>query len=587
LNRKHVAAVGLLLVVAALHWGGVPRSIWEFDESFFAMGVEQYQPLLHHPPPPGYPVYMAFAKAVALFTRDAFQALVVTSILGLIAGLVTWFLALRELTEDWMAASLGTALLYLSPALLVSGTLPQSDSGALALLGLAVWACARREPQFAAIACAACIGWRVQFVVAVIPLFLASLIFLKSWRDRVIAIGTFGAACLLWFVPLLIATEGPEGFWKWLSGQAAYYAQHDSNLSRTGYDASLIALRFLAHPWGPKWLALPLLALAAVGLGMLVMRKEWRMVPLLLSSAVYFAFALATMDPADAVRYAIPALPAVAALAGLVFARISSIGVMVAACYAFGAVSYAMPVTKTRADLVSPPAAAAEWIRTNVPRNTIVLYDLPLRPHADYLLRGYRVMHIDAGLSKFGGDPSVPMMLLTDGERAGGPGMTFRWPDTDAYRKLTRQHYGAVSVVPLAPFQRYRVREGVFAQERTRAGESWRWIGARGVLELPDVDATSARLVFRATQDYPLPENRVRLLNAGREYSAILRKNAQVSIDVPLQDGVNTITIQPERNFVPAQLPATTSRDTRTLSVMLTTVEQRTSAGPATGRPPT
>ena len=57
-------------------------------------------------------------------------------------------------------------------------------------------------------------------------------------------------------------------------------------------------------------------------------------------------------------------------------------------------------------------------------------------------------------------------------------GVTFRWPDTDAYRKLTRQHYGAVSVIPLPPSQRFRVTEGVYAPERKRDGTSWRWLGA-------------------------------------------------------------------------------------------------------------
>jgi len=554
-----------LVVVAALHYRSTPLAIWEFDEPFFAMGIEHYQPMLHHPPPPGYPLYMGFGKLVALFTGDPFRALLVTSIIAVAAGLVAFTFAFREISGSLTTGVLATTLLYASPAVLVSGTLPQSDAGALALFGIAIWACARGNPIAMALACAAAVGWRVQFSIAVVPMFLVAVLLLKTWRDRVNALATFAGGCLLWLVPLLVATEGLEGFWKMMSGQAAYYARHDADLSRSGYSPSQIALRFLAHPWGPKWLSLPLLAVALAGI-----RKNRKLLPIAAGALVYFAFALATMDPGDAVRYAIPGLPLIAILAAIALASIPFEAVVIAgaAAYVMGAYLYSVPVIRTRNDLVAPPTAAAQWIRANVPKHAVVLYDMPLRPHAEYLLRGWKVMRVDAGLLRYGAELSVPIVLLADGERGNAPGQTFRWPDTDAYRKLTRQHYGAVSVIPMRSVERFRVIEGVHAPERTREGLTWRWLGAKGVLELPNLGAKSVRVVLRTPPEYPLDENRVTIEGT----TVTLRRNETKEALVPLTS--NRITIVPEKTFVPAKLPGSNNRDPRTLSVMLVAIEQ-------------
>jgi hypothetical protein len=229
--------------------------------------------------------------------------------------------------------------------------------------------------------------------------------------------------------------------------------------------------------------------------------------------------------------------------------------------YAAGAYAYAFPILHARATSDAPPAAAAAWIRRNVPRDTVIEYDLALKAHVENLLRGWKKTRIDV-------DPSVPVVIFADGERDGAPGVTFRWPDTDAYRKLTRQHYGAVSVIPLPASQRFRVVKGVYASERLRDGTSWRWLSARGVIDLPRLGATQVRLVFRTPPDYPFDGNRIHVGGAIVD----LRRNATAEVVVPYAP---RITIEAERSFVPARIAGTHSRDTRTLSVMLTRLEQR------------
>jgi hypothetical protein len=590
LNRHKIVTAAALVAVAAAHYSTVPQTLWEYDECLYAAAVQKFEPLIHHPPPPGSPVYIAVTKLAALFTGDPFRALLAVSIVSVVVGFLAFVLAFSALAarggsqvaagrEDVVESRfpvnvtgiVAATLLYMSPAVLMSGVLPQADSGALALLGLAIWACARGNPLLLALACAATVGWRPQFSIAVVPMFFVAVAQLRTWRDRVNALVLFGAGCLAWLAPLVITTGGTEGFWNWLSGQAAYFAQHDADLSRSGYTNAQLALRFIAHPWGPKWLALPLLALALAGI-----RRNRRLLPLAVGALAYLAFALATMDPADAVRYAIPSLPLMAFLAAVTLAAIpfELVTAVAVAGYAAGSYLYAVPVLRTRATTASPPVQAAQWIEKNVPRNTVVLYDLPLRPHAEYLLPGWKTMRIDAGLAQYGGDPSTPMVLLADGEVGDRDGIAFRWPDTDAYRKLTRQHYGSVSVITFPPTRRIRVVEGVYGPERTRAGKAWRWLAARAVVELAPLGATQARISFHATPEYPFAQNRIHIRVGSYETVATIRRNSDTAVVVPLPPGTPRITFLPEQSFVPARIPGANNRDVRTLSVMLSRIEQ-------------
>jgi hypothetical protein len=180
----------------------------------------------------------------------------------------------------------------------------------------------------------------------------------------------------------------------------------------------------------------------------------------------------------------------------------------------------------------------------------------------------------------------TPVVVYADGERGDAPGVTFRWPDTDAYRKLTRKHYGAVSVIPLPATERFRVVEGVFAPERTRDGKSWRWMSDRATIELPDAGATAVRIVLRAPPEYPLDENRVRIDVHGRSTWLTVQRDATSEVVLPIPRGPVRISFTPQRSFVPAKIAGANNRDTRTLSVMLTRVEQIVSPRSAPPAPP-
>ena len=372
---------GAVVVIALLHLTSLPKTLWEYDESLFCMAVENYDPLNHFPPPPGYPIYIGVAKLVApLAGYVPFRALVALSAFTAIAGFILLAFAFRQLTGSTRAGVMGAVLFYASPTMLLHATLPQSDSGALALLALSMWLSARcldhpKLVPWAALACAITVGWRLQFAIAVVPLLFVTILLLREWRERFVAVQWFAIACAAWLIALITACGGVDGFWTMMSGQATYFAAHDADLSRTGRSAAQIALRFISHPWGPKWLAAPLLALAALGLVDAARRRVRAVLPVVVMSAVYLGFALAMMDPADGVRYALPALPGIALLAafGIEFLRRLSREVVadwaLVALYAFGAYLYTGPLLRQRASEPSPPYAAIQYLRSVAPRS--------------------------------------------------------------------------------------------------------------------------------------------------------------------------------------------------------------------------
>lgn len=594
---RRVELVTLLIalaVVCAVHFTSIPLTIWEYDESLFAMAVEHYQPLLHQPPPPGYPLYIGFTKLLLpLFAP--FDALIAVSILGVLGGFIAFALAFRVVSGSGRSGTIGAFLFYFSPAMLIHATLPQSDSGALALLAVALWLTGRAidDPSphaaaLAAIACAFTIGWRLQFAIAVVPMFGVAVLMLRTWRARAMAVQWFAIGCAAWLVPLIVLTGGPESFWRWLSGQAAYFAQHDADLSRSGQTAGGIALHFIAHPWGPKWLAAPVLLLALVGIIDGVRRRRRLVLPVATMVIVYLAFALLMMDPADGVRYALPSVAGVALLAtlGLQWLRTLTRGVLadwaIVLLYACGAWFYCAPLLRQRAETASPPMSAVLYLRSVAPRNAVILHDLALKPHAIHLLRGFALMRVDEGLMRFGHRTDVPLYELTNGAVETPGAKVFRWTTGDAYTKLTRGHYGATSVVPLAPAQRFLAVAGLSAPERAKSG-SWRWIGERGVIELPDIGASHVRLTFATPEDYAFDANSLLVAIAGQPPVRVkVGRGATVPVELAVPQNARTrIELTPERWFVPADIPGRRSRDRRHLSIMLVGVEQ---VGHAAGR---
>ena len=566
----------------------MPASPWEFDEPLFFQALHRYDPVAHHPPPPGYPVFILFAQAVRALVPSDFATLVLISVVASFIGFLLLALALRNLTGDATVGVLGAVLFYFSPALLVHSTLPISEPGGLALLfgALYFWTSeadarhARRSTCFAIFA-ALSVGWRIQFCIFVVPLFLVAVALMRSWRERLIALGTFTVVCLLWLTPLAIAVGGIEELIRFETAQGEYLAEHDAEVSRSGWTPSRILFRFIAHAWGTKVSSFPVLIAAAFGIFALWRKRAF--VPLGVAAAIYLAFALWAMDPADGVRYSIPFVLFVALAAAAGAQRIPVPPLVVAAVFAVGSLVYVSSLVSQRSSRPSPPVAAARYARAMFAPNAVALYELPLWPHATYYLRDHKPMRIDRGLAEFYERPDVPLFMYADGATSMPGAKVFRWRNSDAYSKLTRNHYRTASIIPIPPERRFKVVQGVHSSEREPGGREWRWLSSPAELALPRGPARTLTLRLGLPVLYPYPGNDSIVKVNGAEGARVrLERGKPVDVTVAIPAGSVLVRVESRISYMPARLPGSVNLDPRRLAVEM--YELRTDAAAPAAR---
>ncbi|HEX2123842.1 MAG TPA: hypothetical protein VHL59_19615, partial [Thermoanaerobaculia bacterium] len=448
---------------------------------------------------------------------------------------------------------------------------------------------ARRSTVLFALFAALTIGWRIQFSIFVVPLFLVGVALMRGWRPRSIALLVFTLVCVVWLIPLTLAVGGVRELIDFETGQGKYVATHDAAESRTGWTPVRIAFRFVGRAWGTELMALVALGIATFGFVVVARTRLRAFLPLAAGAAVYIGVALWVMDPADGVRYAIPFVLATAFVFGagvmVLPLRFAYAAVVLMAC-AF--LVYVGPMLSQRRSIASPPVRAAEFARAAYPPNAVALYELPLWPHAMYYLRDRNPRRVDEGLAEFYDRPEVPLFIYADGATTRTDARVFRWKTSDAYEKLTRNHYRTASVIPVPPERRFRVVSGISVPERDQDGLEWRWLSSPAELQLPRGPARSLTLRLGLPPAAPLESNTISISVDGRRVTDahIARaEHASAGITIPVPAGAPIIRLDAARTFIPAEVPAMRSGDRRVLAVEL--YDLRTSAAAApTPRPP-
>lgn len=374
--RPALAALAVLFFAA--HVPFLPESPEDVDSINFALGVRDFDVARHQPHPPGYPVYIALAKAtVPLFggagDRDA--VLIALALWGIVAGaalIPLAFLLFRGLgaadRRAWLAAVLTAAcplfwFTALRPLSDVPGLAVAVAAQALSLSALAGPAGRRAEVRLIAAAALAGIaaGIRAQTVMLTAPLLVVALIAARtSMRARALAALVAAGACLLWAVPLLAANGGLSGYLAALGTQAGEDFSGVVMLwtSRTPRVAAAALVNTLLWPWGTIVLGVIVLSIAAAGALRLALRERRCLALLVLAFAPYAAFHLLFHETVT-IRYALPlVLPtALLAAAALDLAGIRA-GAAATAVLAGVLLAHVVPATAAYGSRAAPAARA-------------------------------------------------------------------------------------------------------------------------------------------------------------------------------------------------------------------------------------
>jgi hypothetical protein len=380
------------VIYLALHIPFLAPSLEDIDSINFALGLREFNPALHQPHPPGYPVYMAMGhvslaivERVSSMTRvsaEAWSLAVWSAIGGAGCIIAAWFLfaALAERAAqipnpksqipnpnrripdnlgigNWKlgidahearrAVMWATLLLAASPLFWMSGLRPMSDLPGLALAIGAQALLLRRGPSRliqGALLAAIAAGIRVQTAVVTVPVLAFVLLEqrdLKAWWRPVAA---FAAGCLAWGVPLVVASGGIDAYVAALHSQAGEdFAWVDMLWATPTPRHFAIALyQTLVLPWASIPLAVAVTLAAAIG-ALVMLLREWRALLLLVIAFVpYLAFHLLFQETIT-VRYALPMLPAIAWLAARGIALAGRFTAVVAVPFVVSALIVAVP----------------------------------------------------------------------------------------------------------------------------------------------------------------------------------------------------------------------------------------------------
>src|SRR5262249_13656213 len=149
-SRGQKFLLGALSVVVAIsRWSALSTSQLDWDESLFALGVRNYDVTVQHPHPPGYPLFILFAKMARLAVRDDFRSLqAVVALASFLLFPATFFL-LRELRVRFRIAIIGACITAFLPTVWYYGGTALSDVPALCsvVVASALFLAGARNPR--------------------------------------------------------------------------------------------------------------------------------------------------------------------------------------------------------------------------------------------------------------------------------------------------------------------------------------------------------------------------------------------------------------------------------------------------------
>lgn len=214
----------------------VARRLWDHDSVQFALGVEHYDLAAHQPHPPGYPLYIALLKVLALVGVSPGSGMVALTLIASAGGAACMPLLVARLLESpvseeesvFGSALLAAALFVFNPLLWFYGELPLLYAVEGALTVVLAWAAARMGLGTGAVVWAAVLlalagGLRPSSLVLLAPMFLFGL--WRTWRKGAVkpagillAAAVGGGLVLAWALPLFAAAGGYAA-WKHINDE--------------------------------------------------------------------------------------------------------------------------------------------------------------------------------------------------------------------------------------------------------------------------------------------------------------------------------------------------------------------------------
>jgi hypothetical protein len=325
-RTRYAAAYAIALAYLLAHLPFLASSLEDIDSINFALGLHHFDPALHQPHPPGYPVYIALgrlslgvihlvAPSMDPAHADAL-ALAIWSAIGGALALVAAASLFRSIGEDTRdgVPDWAVALIAASPVFWMTGLRPMSDmiglAAALTAQALLVRGTSdRRAAVIGALVAGLAAGIRSQTLWLTTPVLVYALVRQRRaglrWLWQPVAALTVGG--IVWAVPLVIATGGIDAYLKALGSQAE---EDLAGVTMVWTNPSLRRVAFAAYdtfvrPWNSVDLARVMGAAAVIGAAAMWFRNRRALLILTLAFVPYALFHLVYQETVT-VRYSLP-----------------------------------------------------------------------------------------------------------------------------------------------------------------------------------------------------------------------------------------------------------------------------------------
>ncbi|HJT17568.1 MAG TPA: hypothetical protein VJ853_09280 [Thermoanaerobaculia bacterium] len=492
LTRNQKMVLGALCIAVAIsRWFALSASQLDWDESLFAGGVRSYDVTEQRPHPPGYPLFILFAKMLRVATPNDYRALqAVVAIASLLLFPATFFL-MRELRFGFRAAISGALITVFLPTVWYYSGTALSDIPALSaiVIASALLLAGARDPRLwiagmfvAGIAA----GIRpMHVIIAIVPAVIGA----RKAKTILIGGAVFTLVVIASYLGAALATSNPPwGYIHQLGVTAHHIGTVDSFNNATRLPLQKLAGKFFIGVLAGGRAGLAVLALAIVGLIAGAIRRSAAIAIILAMFVPIAIISWMMLDQSAVTRYGLAYVMLYSLLAAYgidVIAR--GLTPVVATILIVAMIAWTAPALAIVHRQPSPPVAAMRWVRAHVPDNALHLYlDAPLGYHADYLLADYP-RRLFANYDEIPPAAYVPGNYCLINRLTLQPHVLYFSFPRKRLPQIARDTYFETSIVPMETMIRFGDGwyQDEWDDERTHA---WKWMGETSTTLFPPLN---------------------------------------------------------------------------------------------------
>jgi hypothetical protein len=469
------------------------RTLWDWDEALFCLGMREFDVTRHQPHPPGFPLFIGLGKLFRLAIDSDFRALQAVNAIASILLFPAVFLYARKLGVRFSTAVIAGALFAFFPNVWFFGGTAFSDVPSIVLVLFAVvfFLDEARQPRkyfLGAFLLALAAGIRPQnILVGLFPGALAT--YRRSARDVAAAIVIGAVVSGIAYGAAIYATGGYDAYVRSNREHADYISRVDSFRSPERPALWRIWDRFFLKQYQFPPLSAVTSIFVVISIVGTIRGRDRAMLYNFLTFAPVAVMAWLMLDRYSINRFSIGYAPMFALFAADGIARAArgsekrewAIGTALSVAFAVWAAPAFTAVRKEPA----PTVQAVESLRRTIdPRRHTLYVGHSMTRFVDYLAPGLAYTRVLD-------DRALPLgdcrgcYLFSEVTQTKPRGRTFA-RERGRLWNIARRHYFEIFLAPIEHLPRFV--SGWYEAERSGSDE-WRWMAEQSLTELPPAPA--------------------------------------------------------------------------------------------------